>query len=85
MQPNSAPDGYVWPLSLIVQAMTSNDSEEIRRCVKMIASSTGGTHYIHESVQKDNDKVFTRPWFAWANSFFADMVLTKADVLFPQK
>ena len=79
------PDGYVWPLSLIVQAMTSNDEEEIRRCVKMIASSTGGTHYIHESVQKDNDKVFTRPWFAWANSFFADMVLTKADVLFPQK
>ena len=51
----------------------------------MLTSSTGGTHYIHESVQKDNDKVFTRPWFAWANSFFADMVLTKADVLFPQK
>ena len=79
------PDGYVWPLSLIVQAMTSNDAEEIRNCVSMIAHSTGGTHYIHESVQKDNDKVFTRPWFAWANSFFADLVLTKADVLFPQK
>ena len=79
------PDGYVWPLSLIVQAMTSNDAEEILNCVSMIAHSTGGTHYIHESVQKDNDKVFTRPWFAWANSFFADLVLTKADVLFPQK
>ena len=79
------PDGYVWPLSLIVQAMTSNDAEEIRNCVSMIAHSTGGTHYIHESVQKDNDKVFTRPWFAWANSFFADLVLTKADVLFPQQ
>lgn len=79
------PDGYVWPLSLIVQAMTSTDPEEIRNCVNMIAHSTGGTHYVHESVQKDNDKVFTRPWFAWANSFFADLVLTKADVLFPEK
>ena len=76
------PDGYVWPLSLIVQAMTSEDEEEIRRCVKMIASSTGGTYYVHEGVYKDNDKVFTRPWFSWANSFFADLVLTKADVLF---
>ncbi len=76
------PDGYVWPLSLIVQAMTSDDEEEIRRCVKMIASSTGGTYYIHEGVYKDDDTVFTRPWFAWANSFFADLVLRKADVLF---
>ena len=79
------PDGYVWPLSLIVQALTSSDEEEIRRLVNMVASSTGGTYYIHESVQKDKDKVFTRPWFAWANSLFANLVLTKADVLFPAK
>ena len=76
------PEGYVWPLSLIVQAMTSTDDEEIRKCVNTVASSTGGTYYIHEGVQKDDDKVFTRPWFSWANSFFADLVLTKADVLF---
>lgn len=79
------PEGYVWPLSLIIQAMTSTDPEEIKRCVKMVASSTGGTYYIHEGVYKDDDKVFTRPWFAWANSLFADLVLRKADILFPEK
>ena len=78
------PDGYVWPLSLIVQALTSDDPEEIRACVKAVADSTGGTGYVHESVQKDNDKKFTRPWFAWANSLFAYLVLKKADVLFPE-
>ena len=79
------PDGYVWPLSLIIQAMTSEDEEEIKRCVEMVASSTGGTYYIHEAVQKDDDTVYTRPWFAWANSLFADLILKKADLLFPAK
>ena len=79
------PEGYVWPLSLIIQAMTSTDAEEIKRCVSMVASSTGGTYYIHEGVQKDDDTIFTRPWFAWANSLFADLVLRKADILFPKK
>ena len=75
------PDGYIWPLSLIVQALTSKDPEEIRSCVKMVISSTGGTYYIHEGVQKDNDKIFTRPWFAWANSLFAYLVLKKQEYL----
>ena len=40
---------------------------------------------ILSGVYKDDDTVFTRPWFAWANSLFADLVLRKADILFPQK
>ena len=71
------PENYVWPLSLIVQALTSDDPEEIRSCVHMVASSTGGTYYIHEGVHKDNAKIYTRPWFAWANSLFAYLVLKK--------
>ena len=75
------PKDYVWPLSLIVQALTSKDEEEIRTCVKMVASSTGGTHYIHEGIHKDDDRVYTRPWFAWANSLFAFLVLDKSKEL----
>ena len=75
------PDGYVWPLSLIIQALTSSDPEEIRRCVRYLITSTGGTYYIHESVQKDDDTIFTRPWFAWANSLFSYLILKKHDVI----
>ena len=74
------PKDYVWPLSLIVQALTSKDPEEIRRCVSTVISSTGGTYYIHESVHKDNDKKFSRPWFAWANSLFAYLILNKQEL-----
>lgn len=69
--------GYVWPMSLIIQALTSEDAEEIRECVRMLRDSDAGTGYIHESVYKDDDNKFTRPWFAWVNSLFSEMLLKK--------
>ena len=75
------PDGYVWPLSLITEALTTNDATRIRGIVTMLVHSTGGTGYMHEAVQKDDDTVFTRPWFAWANSLFSYMILCKADAI----
>ena len=76
------PDGYVWPLSLITEALTTDDKARIREIVDMLVRSTGGTGYMHEAVYKDDDTVFTRPWFAWANSLFSYMVLCKADAVF---
>lgn len=68
--------GHVWPMALIIQAMTSRDPEEIRGIVRMLKESDGGTGYIHESIHKDDPKVFTRPWFAWVNSLFSEMLLS---------
>lgn len=75
------PINYVWPLSVIVQAITSDDEKEINDCVNMLVSSTGGTGYMHESIHKDDDKIFTRKWFAWANSLFSWLVLEKRDII----
>ena len=72
---------FVWPLSVIIQALTSDDEGEIIKCVQMLINSTSDTGYIHESVHKNDDKRFTRPWFAWANSLFAYMILEKGDVI----
>ena len=72
------PKDRVWPLSLIIRALTTDDEQEIRECVKMLVGSTGGTGYIHESVDKDDDTVYSRSWFAWANSLFAYMILEKS-------
>ena len=47
----------------------------------MLINSTGGTGYMHESVDKDDDCVYSRPWFAWANSLFAYLILEKAELL----
>ena len=75
------PKNRVWPLSLIIRALTSEDEAEIRENVEMVVNSTGGTGYIHEGVDKDDDSVYSRSWFAWANSLFAYMVLEKIDYL----
>jgi len=75
------PADYVWPLSLITEALTTDDKERIREIVTMLVRSTGGTGYMHEAVYKDDDKVFTRPWFAWANSLFSLMFLSKFDAI----
>lgn len=75
------PKDYVWPLSLIIEALTTSDGARVRALVDMIVNSTGGTGYIHEGVYKDDDRKFTRHWFAWANSLFAYLVLSKKECL----
>ena len=72
------PKDRVWPLSLIIRALTTENECEIRECVRMLVNSTGGTGYIHEAVDKDDDTVYSRSWFAWANSLFSYMILEKS-------
>ena len=75
------PPGYVWPIALAMQALTSEDPDEIRALAGMLAKADAGTGYMHESVDPDRPEIYTRPWFAWANSLYAEMLLKKIDVL----
>lgn len=52
---------HVWPMALIVQGLTSSAEEEIREMVRMIADNDHGTGYVHESIHKDDETVYTRP------------------------
>jgi meiotically up-regulated gene 157 (Mug157) protein len=40
---------HAWPMSVIVQIMTSDDDAEILRCLDMLKKSTGGLGLMHES------------------------------------
>lgn len=64
-----------WPMSLILQALTSTDDEEIVRCLETLVSTTGGTSFMHECVDVDDDTQYTRPWFAWANTLFGELIV----------
>ena len=64
-------------MSIAMQALTTNDREEIIDCLRMLLNSTNGTYFMHESVHKDDPSKFTRSWFAWANSVFGLIIYFK--------
>ena len=65
---------YIWPLALTVQILTSDDSAEIENCLKSLKISAKDD-LMHESFSVDRPEKITRDWFAWANSFFGEMVM----------
>lgn len=76
--PHTGPD-KIWHISLIMQALTSTDKEEIEKCLSMITATDAGSHLMHESFNKDEPEDYTRPWFAWANSLFAELMIRLAE------
>jgi len=66
---------YVWPMGIIMRAMTSNDEAEILFCLKMLAETDAGTGFMHETFHKDDPSDFTRDWFCWTNSLFGELIL----------
>ncbi|KLJ09106.1 hypothetical protein EMPG_15468 [Blastomyces silverae] len=66
-----------WPMSVLVRAHTSDDDDEILESINMVrdASLLG---LIHETVDVNNVSDYTRSWFAWANSVFAQTILDLA-------
>jgi meiotically up-regulated gene 157 (Mug157) protein len=65
----------IWPLGLIVQALTSTDDQEVRQCLLTLQKTHAGTGFMHEAFNKDDPSKFTRKWFAWANTIFGELIL----------
>lgn len=70
---------HFWPMATIMQAMTSTDENEILQCLKTLKKTHAGTFAMHESIDVDNPRKFTRHWFAWANSMFGELILKVYD------
>lgn len=68
--------GWIWPMSIIMRALTSTDDGEIATCLHLLKASHAGTGFMHETFWKDDAMQFTRPWFAWANALFGELILT---------
>lgn len=65
----------IWPLGVIVRALTSTDDKEILYCLRVLKSTHAGTGFMHEAFDKDDPKKFTRSWFAWANTMFGELII----------
>ncbi len=69
----------VWPMAQVSYAITSDSDVEISEMLVMLKSAAMATGFIHESYNKDDSTNFTRPWFAWMNSYFGELVAGLAD------
>ncbi len=77
------PHGYVWPLSLEMEALTSTDQSEVDRVMGYLAASDTGDHRLHESFNADWPESYTRADFAWPNALFAQIMLGRQGRLPP--
>ena len=65
----------IWPMGIMMRAMTSSDDSEIKQCLNYLKTTHAGTGFMHESFNKDDAKQFTRKWFAWANTLFGEFII----------
>ena len=62
-------------MGIIMQGFTVQPEESLRTLIEMIAHADDGTGYVHESVHKDDSSRYTRPWFAWVNSLYSELLI----------
>ncbi len=64
----------IWPMSITMKGLTSNDEREIKWCIETLKTTHGDTGFMHETFHKNDPKDFTREWFAWANTLFGEFL-----------
>jgi meiotically up-regulated gene 157 (Mug157) protein len=65
-------------MSILFRAFTSTSDVEIRQCLRSLRDTTAETGFMHETFMKNDPAKFTRPWFAWANTLFGELMLKLA-------
>lgn len=68
----------MWPVGTIIRILTSDDDEEIRRCLQILKKSSPGLGLVHEGMDVNDWTKILRTWYAWGNSAFAEMILDLA-------
>ncbi|HUH33608.1 MAG TPA: glycoside hydrolase family 125 protein [Daejeonella sp.] len=64
----------IWPMSIIMRALTSENEAEIKSCIETLRKTHGNTGFMHESFHKNDPGKFTRSWFAWVNTLFGELL-----------
>jgi meiotically up-regulated gene 157 (Mug157) protein len=62
----------------MTRALTSTSDEEVADCLRLLVQTEGNTNFMHEAFDADDPSQFSRPWFAWANSLFGELMLDVA-------
>jgi meiotically up-regulated gene 157 (Mug157) protein len=72
-------DGFVWPLALIMQGLTSDNDAERNDVLGELLASDPGDHLLHESFDPSDPMKFSRKDFGWPNALFSEYIMTNFD------
>eukprot|EP00930_Biecheleria_cincta_P003096 TRINITY_DN104030_c0_g1_i1.p1 TRINITY_DN104030_c0_g1~~TRINITY_DN104030_c0_g1_i1.p1 ORF type:complete len:541 (+),score=90.08 TRINITY_DN104030_c0_g1_i1:165-1625(+) len=67
----------VWPMSLVVQAMTADSLEEESSVLSILEGLNVFENGLTESFDVNDPSSITRPWFGWPNSLFGEHMMSK--------
>jgi len=66
----------IWPMAMIMEGLVSNNATHKVVLVEKLLASSAGTGWMHESFNPNNPAKFSRPWFCWPDSLFAELVMS---------
>jgi meiotically up-regulated gene 157 (Mug157) protein len=69
-------DGFVWPLALIMQGLTTTSVGERQAVLNELLASDPGDHLLHESFDPNDPARYSRKDFGWPNALFSEFVMT---------
>lgn len=69
------PHGYIWHISLVMEGLSSTCKKDKLECLNQLKNTVDEKLLMHEGFHSDDPSQYTREWFAWANSLFAELVL----------
>lgn len=67
--------GYIWHIAIAMEGLTSSDSSYKLKILQKMAATTAGKHLMHESFSCQDDSLYTREWFSWANAMYCELFL----------
>ena len=66
----------IWPMAMIIEGLISNNSTEKVVLVEKLLAASSGKGWMHESFNPNNPAKFSRDWFCWPDSLFAELVMS---------
>eukprot|EP00930_Biecheleria_cincta_P066864 TRINITY_DN5317_c0_g2_i1.p1 TRINITY_DN5317_c0_g2~~TRINITY_DN5317_c0_g2_i1.p1 ORF type:complete len:538 (+),score=95.35 TRINITY_DN5317_c0_g2_i1:148-1761(+) len=70
-------DSMVWPMSLVMQAMTAETPNEEASLLSFLEGPMMHKDGLTESFDVNEPSRITRPWFGWPNSLFGEHMISK--------
>lgn len=66
---------YIWHIALAMEGLTASSRERKKEIIDLMVKTDAGQGMMHEGFHADDAGKYTREWFSWANSMFAELVM----------